>query len=80
MGVCLLLYYRNMDITDEYKIDDRVNFIGVNNFISATDEYDVWINSCNNQTERNLLNYKLENDIFDLDDLYDIENDLEAYN
>lgn len=63
MGVCLMLYYMNMDFTEKYKIDDRVNFIGINNFISATAGYDEWIESCNNQTERNLLPKILENDI-----------------
>jgi len=63
MGVCLMLYYRNMELTEEYKIDDRVNFIGINNFISATTGYEEWTESCNNQSQRNILPNKLEHDL-----------------
>jgi len=65
MAACLMLYYRNMDLTEEYKIDDRVNFIGINNFISTTLEYNEWIESSNNSSDRNILSKKLEHKILD---------------
>lgn len=87
MSFAIMFYYINMDLTDEYEVDDRVSFIGINNFLDVTINYTDWVESSNNQSERNLMTKKLDHktsnligdkrtDIYPWDYSYIIANDL----